>query len=314
MIRRAFPLMPAVSKRAFTLVELLVVIGIIALLIAILLPALNAAREQAKTVQCASNMRQLAISLVNYATEYKGKFPPNINTVEPTPPAGQPTAHYWYDVDRLGRFLPKGVQPSATSSNPTIGGTILKCPNDIDDVQRSYAMNIWASSTSDYYNLNYGAGAMTYGNHAYVAPNPPRGAFFGPKSKGGPQLILLVEAHARNFAGGAGWYANSTVGIVPGNPDDAFPGRRFLGLGGGYSVGQFGATYPANQANSQIAWFKHRDKKDKGKPASMSVGRVNFAFSDAHVEALSTADCADETTKLSKLRALWSPIDKDINK
>ena len=64
-------------KRAFTLVELLVVVGIIALLISILLPALSKARNQAVKVQCAAQLRQWGMALANYAGENKGTFPYN---------------------------------------------------------------------------------------------------------------------------------------------------------------------------------------------------------------------------------------------
>ena len=63
------------TAAAFTLVELLVVVAIIALLLAILLPALGRVREQARRAVCASNQRQLARSVLTYASDDRGRFP-----------------------------------------------------------------------------------------------------------------------------------------------------------------------------------------------------------------------------------------------
>src|SRR5690606_13044421 len=62
-------------RNGFTLIELLVVISIIALLISILLPALGAARETAKTMSCLSNERQLGIAFYMYINDNDGYFP-----------------------------------------------------------------------------------------------------------------------------------------------------------------------------------------------------------------------------------------------
>ena len=73
-----------VRPTGFTLVELLVVISIIALLMAILLPALNKAREQGKRIVCLSNLKQLTLAWMNYASTYNDKL---VNGV-PAPPGG----------------------------------------------------------------------------------------------------------------------------------------------------------------------------------------------------------------------------------
>ena len=62
-------------KRGFTLVELLVVIAIIGVLVALLLPAIQAAREAARRSQCVNNLKQIGIAFTNYENTYK-KFPP----------------------------------------------------------------------------------------------------------------------------------------------------------------------------------------------------------------------------------------------
>src|SRR3954469_24484325 len=67
---------PRGGRSGFTLTELLVVIGIIAVLMALLMPALSAAREQAKRASCANNLRQIGVAEFAYAADNQGYLTP----------------------------------------------------------------------------------------------------------------------------------------------------------------------------------------------------------------------------------------------
>lgn len=152
----------SLSRRrlAFTLVELLVVIGIIAVLVGVLLPVLSGVQSRGRDIKCQSNVRQLVQAMFSYAAENKGSMPygfyyNNSDPITWTEASGNQGYISW--VHQLGRYMIRGADGMSISGAQTRSAA-ARCP-EADLVYPhlvSYVMN-WIVAISPFDELRSGS-------------------------------------------------------------------------------------------------------------------------------------------------------------
>ena len=204
------------ARRAFTLVELLVVIGIIAVLISVLLPVLGRARRAGQEVACMSNQRQLATALHTYADAHKGNTMPIVFT----------PGNYWHHL--LAIQLGDKQYPSDPNNESRLMARLMRCPTlDSNPIANGFgtASQRWS----------YGDGSGSYGINLWLLPKGDYANQF-PPSKTFAKLSSVRQSSEVPMVADSTW-----VGSWPDNNDQVLPDIK-TGWGyhqNGYFMGRF---------------------------------------------------------------------------
>jgi prepilin-type processing-associated H-X9-DG protein/prepilin-type N-terminal cleavage/methylation domain-containing protein len=142
------------KHRSFTLIELLVVVAIIAVLVAVLLPGLQSARNQARQVLCAENLKQMDLAFENYRQDHAGWMVHGQrkgSVYNPSDPYDANWAKYFRTYLNLS-LLPNGWEPCWVTYP---GNTVLRCPvNPVEGSSYNYGMNMDMAPSNPYWGFH----------------------------------------------------------------------------------------------------------------------------------------------------------------
>jgi prepilin-type N-terminal cleavage/methylation domain-containing protein/prepilin-type processing-associated H-X9-DG protein len=289
------------AARGFTLVELLVVIGIIALLISILLPSLQAARRQANAVKCQSSLRQIGLAMAIYIHDHKGVMPVAVH--EPgnarlplgdvSGPTGDPDGvvnlqdqRRWYDL--IAKYVNRDLKNYADIVQLRESSVVWGCPEwgrrifTGDDVRPGYAMS--------YYGRGFFTGTNTvklYTDYAYITAGT--GTASNPNGNG-RGLYMRSTQWAQKKSAEVGYIIDSMVHIVntPGFPTYSYNAVRT----GGWQPGP-GTTDSLLNTNGGLAFYVDaaRHLKVGSNKAQQEKSRgMNMLFFDGHVQPVNVQE------------------------
>ncbi len=287
------------KRSGFTLVELLVVIAIIGILVGLLLPAVQAAREAARRMQCSNNLKQLGLSAHNYHDAFK-KFPPN-HVWAQTPAVSNQECWGWavllmpfYEQGNLHNQL--GVSRTslmgffaANGSNPAMLGLLsqdiptLRCPSDA------------GAATNNRHRFDDGVGAQMGGVPKnwkaaisnYVSNRGTRNNWQAKNDTHG----MFMENQSINIAGCTDGTSNTTLfgerdtqygrsGVWAGVRNPRGNGTR------GIDVTTACHRPQINVSDPPVAW-NNNDHGAGGGFGSLHTGGAQFVFGDGSVHFIS---------------------------
>jgi prepilin-type N-terminal cleavage/methylation domain-containing protein/prepilin-type processing-associated H-X9-DG protein len=279
-------------SHGFTLVELLVVIGIIALLISVLLPALTAARRQANKVKCMTQLREIGNALALYASENKGYWivvqhqaddANPVNNKSLRTPTGTNRNDYWY-MFLLKYFSKKGYTNAGGKRLIDFTGTPLwGCP-------AAEKLDADASTSSAEFNSGYGMGPYAmYTENTFVGSNSGPLPALGYPEKGGHWAMINGSGTTGNqgkYFKQSGWLRPAQKGIIGDCRAWFMETRSVADKASIVDPTPPGAIGYDSAASHQFDKWRHASKRGKKNPVSF-----NMLFCDGHVgEIISIED------------------------